>query len=86
MDIIEINHFAADILDRWDPFGQGPGAYDLEIADVIEALHKAVHPSELAKQIRLIYEHSFELWIPHEACMEVSYKLIALKYGAGCPL
>ncbi|MFC7366107.1 MULTISPECIES: DUF1871 family protein [Bhargavaea] len=86
MDTIEINHFAADLLDRWDPFNQGPGAYETEIADVIAALHDAAHPSELAERIRLIYEHSYELWIPHEACMDISYKLIALKYGAGCPL
>ncbi|MCW1927638.1 DUF1871 family protein [Bhargavaea beijingensis] len=86
MDTIEINHFAADLLNRWDPFNHGPGAYETEIADVIIALHDAVHPSELAKRIRLIYEQSYELWIPHEACMDISYKLIALKYGAGCPL
>lgn len=86
METIEINHFAADLLGRWDPFKQGPGAYDTEIADVIAALHEADHPAELAGRIRLIYEHSYELWIPHEDCMDISYKLIVLKYGAGCPL
>ncbi|WP_257125348.1 YugE family protein [Bhargavaea cecembensis] len=80
-----MNRFAADFLKQWDPLGQGEDAYDEEIADVIAALHETGHPSELANRIRLIYEHSHEFWIPLESCMDIAYKLIALKYGVVCP-
>ncbi|SIT92089.1 DUF1871 family protein [Edaphobacillus lindanitolerans] len=78
-----MNRSAAGILKQWDPFDEGEEAYETEIADVIAALQEAEHPSELANRIRLIYEHSYELWIPLESCMEIAYKLIALKYV--CP-
>ncbi|MET3576978.1 DUF1871 family protein [Bhargavaea ullalensis] len=82
---MEMNRSAAEILKQWDPFGEGEDGYETEIADVITALQKSENPSELANRIRMIYEHSYELWIPLESCMEVSYKLIALKYKAVCP-
>lgn len=80
MDAIEMNKKAVCTLQEWDPFEIGVGSYDAEAADVIADLQTIDHPSELAKSIQKIYEHSFEQWIPIEKCVEVSYKLIALKY------
>ena len=84
MDSIEMNRKAVWTLQAWDPFNIGADGYDAEIADVVAYLHTIDHPSDLAKKIQEIYEHSFERWIPLEECMEISYKLIALKYEMKC--
>jgi hypothetical protein len=31
-----------------------------------------------------VYEHSYEQWIPLEQCVQIAYKLIAVKYEAKC--
>lgn len=84
MDTIEMNRKALWTLQEWDPFNIGVDSYDAEAADVVADLQSIDHPSELAKRIQAIYEHSFEQWIPLEKCVEVSYKLIALKYEMKC--
>ena len=82
MDASEMNRRAVVVLEEWDPFTIGTEGYDLEIVDVITQLQVLDHPSELAKEIQNIYEISFEKWIPLEQCVDISYKLIALKYEA----
>jgi len=84
MDSIEMNRKAVWTLQKWDPFNVGMDSYDAEVADVVANLQSIDHPSELAKRIQSIYEHSFEQWIPLEKCMDISYKLIALKYEMKC--
>lgn len=82
METKEMNKKAAALLEQWDPFNEGEKAYASEIADVVAALHRFDHPADLAKEIREIYEHSYELWIPIENCVQISYKLLAIKYEA----
>lgn len=84
MDSIEMNRKAVRTLQEWDPFTIGEDGYETETADVVAFLQSIDHPSELAKKIQTIYEYSFEQWIPLEKCVEVSYKLIALKYEMKC--
>lgn len=84
MDTIEMNRKAVWTLQEWDPFNLGVDSYETETADVVADLQNIDHPSELAKRIQEIYEHSFEVWIPLEKCVEISYKLIALKYEMKC--
>ncbi|MDI2586469.1 MULTISPECIES: DUF1871 family protein [unclassified Psychrobacillus] len=84
MDTIEMNRKAIWTLQEWDPFNLGVDGYETETADVVADLQNIDHPSELAKRIQEIYEHSFEQWIPLEKCVEISYKLIALKYEMKC--
>lgn len=84
MQTIEMNRRAVLILASWDPFQMGTEAYDTETADVVAALQGMDHPSDLAKKIQTIYEHSFEKWIPLEQCMQIAYKLIAVKFEAKC--
>lgn len=84
MQIIEMNKKAITLLEEWDPFNAGRKAYELEIADVLKELQLLDHPTDLAKRIREIYEHSHGLWIPIEKCMQISYKLLAVKYEAKC--
>lgn len=72
------------ILENWDPFNEGKKAYAHEIADVVLELHILDDPTDLAKRIREIYEHTYKLWIPIENCVQVSYKLLAVKYEAKC--
>lgn len=84
METSEMNRKAVRVLEEWDPFAIGEEFYGKEIVDVVAQLHLLDHPSELGKQIQRIYEFSFEKWIPLEKCVEVSYKLLALKYEAKC--
>lgn len=82
MDMGEMNKKAVSILEQWDPFDEGEKAYKLEIVDVLAELHRLDHPADLAKRIREIYEHTHALWIPIEKCVQVSYKLLAIKFEA----
>jgi hypothetical protein len=84
VQILEMNKKAVSLLEEWDPFNEGKKAYELEIADVVAELHRLDHPTDLAKRIREIYEHSYEMWIPIEKCVQISYKLLAIKYEAKC--
>ncbi|WP_411567651.1 DUF1871 family protein [Sporosarcina sp. GW1-11] len=77
-----MNKRAVVLLKEWDPFQAGKDGYDLEIADVVSELERIDHPTDLAKCIREVYEHSYEIWIPLEKCMDISYKLLAVKYEA----
>lgn len=84
IEIIEMNQKAIRLLKEWDPFQVGEDHYDTEAADVVAALHGIDDPSALAKVIQVVYEHSFEEWIPFEKCVSISYKLIAIKFEAKC--
>jgi hypothetical protein len=79
-----MNKKAIVLLEQWDPFHKGNKAYDLEIVDVVADLQHLDHPTDLAKRIRDIYEHTNKLWIPIEDCVLISYKLLAVKYEAKC--
>ena len=84
MHTLEMNKKAITLLEEWDPFNEGKKAYELEIVDVVAELQHLDHPTDLAKRIREIYEHSYEMWIPIENCVQISYKLLAIKYEAKC--
>ncbi|MEC1178021.1 DUF1871 family protein [Metasolibacillus meyeri] len=84
MENIEMNQKAVKVLEEWDPFQLGEGNYDTEAADVVAALQGIDDPSNLAKVIQAVYEHSYEQWIPFEHCVEMAYKLIAIKFEAKC--
>ncbi|WP_193769056.1 DUF1871 family protein [Metasolibacillus meyeri] len=84
MENIEMNQKAVKVLEEWDPFQLGEGNYDTEAADVVAALQGIDDPSDLAKVIQAVYEHSYEQWIPFEHCVEMAYKLIAIKFEAKC--
>lgn len=79
-----MNKKAVALLEQWDPFDVGPKAYVHEIVDVVSDLQRLDHPTDLAKRIREIYEQSYKLWIPIEKCVQISYKLLAIKYEAKC--
>lgn len=79
-----MNQKAIALLKKWDPFQLGEDSYDTETADVVAALQGENDPSKLAKVIQTVYGHSFEQWIPFEKCVEISYKLLAIKFEAKC--
>lgn len=81
---IEMNRKAVCELAQWDPFQLGEDSYDTETADVVAALQGINNPSDLAKVIQHVYEHSFEQWIPIEDCVDIARKLIAIKYEENC--
>ncbi len=82
MQTMEMNKKAVSILEKWDPFNIGSKAYEHEIVDVIIELQSIDDPADLAKVIRTFYERSHEIWIPLEDCVQISYKLLAIKYEA----
>mgnify|MGYP003468142010 CR=1 FL=1 len=84
MENIEMNQKAVHTLAQWDPFQFGEASYDTETADVVAALQGIDDPSDLAKVIQKVYEHSFEQWIPFEDCVSIAYKLVAIKFEAKC--
>ncbi|MGX9135701.1 DUF1871 family protein [Rummeliibacillus sp. JY-2-4R] len=86
MENIEMNRKAIRTLEDWNPFKIDGFTYDTEAADVVAALQYIDDPSNLGKVIQEIYEQSFELWIPIEDCIEISYKLLAIKFEAKCIL
>lgn len=86
MHQIEMNKQAVRLVEEWDPFHLGADMYAGEAADVVAFLQGAIHPSDIAHYIQMIYEFSFEEWIPLEKCMEISYKLIALKLSVTCAI
>lgn len=79
-----MNRKAVHILEEWDPFEMGDFTYDTEAADVVAELQHIDDPTVLGKRIQEIYEQSFERWIPIEKCIEISYKLLAVKFEAKC--
>ncbi len=82
MNTVDMDKRALWIMEGWDPFSVGSGEYKSEANDVINKLHELDHPSDLAKAIQGIYESSFKQWIPLEKCVDISYKLLAVKYEA----
>lgn len=84
MEMIEMNKKAMRMMEEWDPFSIGSEFYEAEIADVVTQLQMFDHPSDLGKQIQSIYQLTFKQWIPLEHCVDISYKLLALKFEAKC--
>ena len=84
METEEITKKATVLLEEWDPFLAGAEAYKQEIAHVVADLHVLDHPTDLAKRIREVYERSYNLWIPIEECVQISYKLLAVKFEVKC--
>ena len=86
MENIEMNRKAIHTLENWNPFKLIDFTYDTEAADVVAALQTIDDPSELGKFIQNTYEQSFDRWIPIEKCIDISYKLLAIKFEAKCIL
>lgn len=86
MDVIVMNRKAIHIIQNWNPFKLDDFSYETEAADVVAVLQNVDDPSILGKKIQEIFEQSFEQWIPFEKCVEISYKLLALKFEAKCTL
>lgn len=86
MEIQQTNLLLVHTLDQWDPFGIGPGNYDTEIADSVQAVHDLDNRDKLARKIQSIYEFSFEEIIPLEKCKEISARLLDIKNNGSCTI
>ncbi|WP_433744040.1 DUF1871 family protein [Falsibacillus pallidus] len=86
MNIQELNLTLIQTLKKWDPLGYGPESYEMEIVDVVQAVHSMDDKGKLAKQIQSIYEFSFEEMIPMAKCREMAAKLLRIKNSASCSL
>ncbi|WP_258000257.1 YugE family protein [Bacillus sp. Marseille-P3661] len=74
-----LNEKIREVINDWDPLGYGSGSYEVEVVDVIQAVHEINDLKYLAKRIQFIYEFSFEQLIPFAECQEVAKKVLALK-------
>lgn len=86
MEIQQTNLLLVYTLDQWDPFRVGPGNYDTEIADSVQAVHDLDDQVKLARNIQSIYEFSFEEIIPLENCIEISERLLEIKNNGSCAM
>lgn len=86
MEIQQTNLLLVYTLDQWDPFRVGPGNYDTEIADSVQAVHDLDNQVKLARKIQFIYEFSFEEIIPLENCIEISGRLLEIKNNGSCAM
>ena len=73
-------------LHDWDPLGYGPGSYETEIVDVLQALHESDDINNLARKIQAIYEFSFEELIPLDLCRQKAEEILHIKHNASCEL
>lgn len=80
MDVMEMNRKVVHLVEQWNPLNLMQQSYQVEAEQVFSALQKLDDPSDLGKRIQEIYQHSFQQWIPLEKCVEVSYKLLAIKF------
>lgn len=74
-----LNEKIKEVINKWDPIGLGPGSYEVEIIDIIQAVHEINDPKLLAKRIQFIYEFSFEELIPLSECQKIAKRVLLLK-------
>jgi hypothetical protein len=70
----------------WDPLGYGTDAYETEVVDVVEAVHRYDDRDQLARRIQSIYEFSFEEIIPLKICQQKASELLMIKNSSSCEL
>ncbi|MDQ0247230.1 hypothetical protein J2S09_004879 [Bacillus fengqiuensis] len=70
----------------WDPLGYGPDAYETEVVDVLEAVHRYDEKKQLARRIQSIYEFSFEEIIPLSVCEKKASELLLIKNTGTCEI
>ncbi|WP_458412049.1 DUF1871 family protein [Schinkia sp. CFF1] len=75
----KLNEKLKEVISKWDPLGLGPGAYEVEAIDIIQAVHEINDLRYLAKRIQFIYEFSFEESIPLTECQKVARRMLLLK-------
>lgn len=74
-----LNEKLKEVINKWDPLGLGPGAYEVEAVDIIQAVHEINDTRYLAKRIQFIYEFSFEESIPLTECQKIAKRMMQLK-------
>ncbi len=74
-----LNEKLREVINKWDPLGLGPGAYEVEVVDIIQAVHEIDDLKYLAKRIQFIYEFSFEESIPLPECQKIARRMLLLK-------
>lgn len=79
-DLLKMNEQAMQIIEKWNPFNLTSFSHEHEALQVSTVLQEIDDPSELGKSIQRIFEQSFKKWVPLEKCVEVSYKLLAIKF------
>lgn len=82
----QMNLAIVNVLQEWDPFDMGKENYEIEIADAIFAVAEAEDISELATQLRAIYEFSFDEKLDVSEYLQVAEKLIMIRNSASCTL
>ncbi|MGZ0086924.1 DUF1871 family protein [Geobacillus sp. YF-1] len=84
MDGPLLNQRLLEAVGAWDPFGCGSDAYEVEAADVLQAVYDTDDPRLLAARIQSIYEFAFDRTIPFYDCLQLAWRLLELKRAASC--
>lgn len=74
------------ILNDWDPFGYGKGAYEAEIAEVLQAIHELEEPGAVAKRIRETYEYAFDESLSLDECLKVATAVVLARETTACDI
>jgi hypothetical protein len=82
----EISYKLIDVLNKWDPFKVGEGAFDPEIADILQAVHDYSEADKIASRIQSVFEFSFEKVLPYAECHGIANTLLAIKNEDVCSL
>ncbi|MFB9219121.1 DUF1871 family protein [Kurthia sibirica] len=80
--MIVMKRKAIHMLENWQPTELKGIPLKSEAVAVVEELQHIDSPTDLGKTIQGIYEQSISIWIPFEKCVEISYKLLAIKFEA----
>jgi hypothetical protein len=80
----ELNLKLLQIIHDWDPYKTEQLRNDAEAADVLQFIHSGINVDLLGKEIKKIYDNSFEADTPLPDCLELAEKVHKLFINSSC--
>jgi uncharacterized protein with ATP-grasp and redox domains len=80
----ELNIKLLKIIHDWDPYRTEQLRNDAEAADVIQLVHSGINVERLGKEIKKIYDFSFEANTPLSDCRLLADKIHKLFINSEC--
>ncbi|WP_245680461.1 DUF1871 family protein [Bacillus marinisedimentorum] len=74
------------VLADWDPLGYGKGSYEMEWADVLQAVHECPGAAQIAERIQGIFHFSYDEHIPMDRCRKTAEKLVEARETTSCDI
>jgi hypothetical protein len=82
----ELNIKILNMIQEWDPFKTATMSNDAEAADVIQLAHQSLGTEDLAKRIKEVYDHSFEVDMSFQECLVLARNIQNLFNDTTCDL